>query len=168
VAVGFLARFDKIVEQNRAWDDLEKQGDQYNQQLEKALEERNATKRAMGFGTWVGQYKAFLSQARSIVETQNSLVDGLVADSARLTGDANRYAREATEALREYIATQRKGIDLAEELIATIESYVAQPGVADPKRLEELTKALDELDAKEKQAFQRAQDAAVRLRAVAP
>ena len=167
MAAGFLARFDKIVEQNRAWDDLEKQGDQYNQQLEKALAERNLTKRAMGFGTWVGQYKALLSQARSIVETQNSLVDGLVADSARITGDANRYAREATDALREYIATQRKAIDVAEELIATIESYVAQPDIADPKRLEEMTKALDELNANEKQAFQRAQDAVVRLRAVA-
>jgi hypothetical protein len=38
---------------------------------------------------------------------------------------------------------------------------------ADLKQLEEFTKTLDDLDAKEKQAFQRAQDAIVRLRAAA-
>lgn len=102
----FLAKFDKIVEQNTALDNLEKKADEYNQQLEKASDERNPTKRAVAIGAWIGQYKALLSQAHSIVDNQSSLVDDLVTDSARLSGDANRHSREATDALREYIATQ--------------------------------------------------------------
>jgi len=164
----FLAKFDKIVEQNRALDDLEKKGDEYNQQLEKVRDERQPSKRAVAIGAWIGQYKSLLSQARSIVDTQSGLVDDLVTDSAKLSADANRYSREATDALREYIATERKGIELSEQLMATLESSVSSPATADPKRVEELTNSLNDLDSKEKQVFQQAQDAAARLRAVAP
>ncbi len=164
----FLAKFDTIVEQNRALDDLEKKGDEYDRQLQKVREERQPGKRAVAIGAWIGQYKSLLSQARSIVDTQSSLVDDLVADSAKLSGDASRYSREATDALREYIATERKGIALSEQLMATLESSVSNPATADPKKLEELTDSLDDLDAQEKQSFQQAQDAAARLRAIPP
>src|SRR5260370_6997309 len=123
----FLAKFDKIVEQSRALDDLEKKGDEYNQQLEKASNERQPGKRAVAIGAWIGQYKSLLSQARSIVDTQSGLVDDLVTDSAKLSGDANRYSREATDALREYIATERKRIALSQQLMATLHASVGHP-----------------------------------------
>ena len=167
-AKDFLEKFDKVVEQDTALDNLEKKADEYNQQLEKASDERNPTRHAMAVGAWIGQYKALLSQARSIVDTQSGLVDDLVTDSAKLSGDANRYSREATDAVREYIATQRKGIELSEQLMATIESSASNPASANPEKLEELTNSLDDLDSKEKHAFQQAQDAVARLRAVAP
>ena len=136
--------------------------------FEKASDERNPTRHAVAIGAWIGQYKTLLSQARSIVDTQSGLVDDLVADSAKLGGDANRYSREATDALREYIATQRKGLELTEQLMATIESSASNPASANPEKFEELTSSLDDLDSKEKHAFQQAQDAVARLRAVAP
>src|SRR3989441_13249731 len=123
----FLEKFDKVVEQDTALDNLEKKADEYNEQLEKASDERNPTRHAMAIGAWIGQYKALLSQARSIVYTQSGLVDDLVTDSAKLSGDANRYSREATDALREYNATQRKGIELSEQLMAANETSASNP-----------------------------------------
>src|SRR2546426_11299366 len=107
-AQDFLQKFDKIVEQKTALDDLEKKADEYNQQLEKASDERNPTRHAMAVGAWIGQYKALLSQARSIVDTQSGLVDDLVTDSAKLGGGANSYFRGATAGPRGEIVTQRK------------------------------------------------------------
>lgn len=52
--------------------------------------------------------------------------------------------------------------------MATLESSVSDPASADPKKLDELTSSLDDLDSKEKHAFQQAQDAVARLRAVPP
>ena len=85
---------------------------------------------------------------------------------AKFTGDANRYARESTDALREYLDAERSGLAVGEQLLAEIESYVDKPETADPKKLEELGKQLDVLDSKSKAAFQRAKDAMTRLRTV--
>jgi len=108
-----------------------------------------------------------LSQARSVADAQSTITDTLVSDSVRLSGDAGKYAREATDALRDDVTSQKRAIDLGERVIALIESYIGDPGSTDLKRLEELTKTLEDLDTKEKQTFQRAQDAVVRLRAAA-
>ncbi len=167
ITQGFATQFDKIVEQRKEWDKFEKQADQYNEQLEKAFQEPNPVKRAKAFGAWVAQYKAMLSHARSQVEAESALIDTLVSDSAKLSGDANRYARECTDALRERVSAQREGVELAEQMVAQIESYIDEPRSTDPKRLEELTKEIEDLDSKEKQAIQRTQDAVTRLRAVA-
>jgi len=78
-----------------------------------------------------------------------------------------KYAREATDALRDDVGSQKREIDIGEQVIALIESYIGDPRNTDLKQLQELTKTLEDLDAKEKQAFQRAQDALVRLRAAA-
>ena len=91
----------------------------------------------------------------------------MVADSAKFTGDANRYARESTDALREYLDAEKSGLAVGEQLLAEIESYVDKPETAEPKRLEELGKQSDVLDSKSKAAFQRAKDAMTRLRTVA-
>lgn len=105
-----------------------------------------------------------LSQARSIVEAQSPTVDKLVSDSARLSGDAAKYAREATDSLRDSVSSQQRGIELSEQMIGLLESYIGDPKNTSLQQLEELAKSLEDLDAKEKQAFQRAQDAVVRLR----
>jgi hypothetical protein len=167
VAQSFVAQFEKVAAKDKESDDLEKQANEYNNELEKALQETNRVKRAKAFGVWVTQYRSLVSQARSILDTQNSLIDGLVADSAKFTGDANRYARESTDALREYLDAERSGIAVGEQMLAEIESYVDKPETADPKRLEELGKQSDVLDSKSKAAFQRAKDAMTRLRIVA-
>ena len=167
VAQGFVAQFENVAAKDKESDDLEKQGNEYNSELEKALQEKNPVKRAKAFGVWVTQYRGLVSQAHSILDTQSSLIDGLVADSAKFTGDANRYARESTDALREYLDAERSGLAVGEQLLAEIESYVDKPETADPKRLEELGKQLDVLDSKSKAAFQRAKDALTRLRTVA-
>jgi hypothetical protein len=167
VAQGFVAQFENVAAKDKESDDLEKQGNEYNSELEKALQEKNPVKRAKAFGVWVTQYRGLVSQDRSILDTQSSLIDGLVADSAKFTGDANRYARECTDALREYLDAERSGLAVGEQLLAEIESYVDKPETADPKRLEELGKQLDVLDSKSKAAFQRAKDALTRLRTVA-
>jgi hypothetical protein len=167
VAQGFVAQFENVAAKDKESDDLEKQGNEYNSELEKALQEKNPVKRAKAFGVWVTQYRGLVSQDRSILDTQSSLIDGLVADSAKFTGDANRYARECTDALREYLDAERSGLAVGEQLLAEIESYVDKPETADPKRLEELGKQLDVLDSKSKAAFQRAKDAMTRLRTVA-
>jgi len=122
---------------------------------------------AKAFGAWVTEYRGLVSQARAILDTQSSLIDGLVADSAKFNGDANRYARESTDALREYLDAERSGIEVGDQMLAEIESYVDKPDAADPKRLEELGKQSDVLDSKSKAAFQRAKDAMARLRTVA-
>jgi len=167
VAQGFVAQFENVAAKDKESDDLEKQGNEYNNELEKALQEKNPVKRAKAFGVWVTQYRGLVSQAHSILDTQSSLIDGLVAGSAKFTGDANRYARECTDALREYLDAERSGLAVGEQLLAEIESYVDKPETADPKRLEELGKQLDALDSKSKAAFQRAKDAMTRLRTVA-
>jgi len=167
VAQGFVAQFESVAAKDKESDDLEKQADEYNNELEEALQEKNPVKRAKAFGVWVTQYRSLVSQARSIMDTQSSLIDGLVADSAKFTGDANRYARESTDALREYLDAERSGLAVGEQLLAEIESYVDKPENADPKRLEEPGKQLDVLDSKSKAAFQRAKDAMTRLRTVA-
>jgi len=167
VAQGFVAQFENVAAKDKESDDLEKQGNEYNSELEKALREKNPVKRAKAFGVWVTQYRGLVSQDRSILDTQSSLIDGLVADSAKFTGDANRYARECTDALREYLDAERSGLAVGEQLLAEIESYVDKPETADSKRLEELGKQLDVLDSKSKAAFQRAKDAVTRLRTVA-
>jgi len=166
-AQDFVAQFEKVAAKDKESDELEKQANEYNNELEKALQEKNPVKRAKAFGVWVTQYRGLVSQARSIQDTQSSLIDGLVADSAKFTGDANRYARESTDALREYLDAERSGLAVGEQLLAEIESYVDKPETADPKRLEELGKQLDVLDSKSKAAFQRAKDAMTRMRTVA-
>jgi len=108
VAQGFVAQFENVAAKDKESDDLEKQGNEYNSELEKALQEKNPVKRAKAFGVWVTQYRGLVSQDRSILDTQSSLIDGLVADSAKFTGDANRYARECTDALREYLDAERR------------------------------------------------------------
>jgi hypothetical protein len=166
VAQSFVAQFEKVAAKDKESDDLEKQANEYNNELEKALQETNRVKRAKAFGVWVTQYRGLVSQARSILDTQSSLIDGLVADSAKFTGDANRYARECTDALREYLDAERSELAVGEQLLAEIESYVDKPETADPKGLEELSKQLDVLDSKSKAAFQRAKDGMARLRTV--
>ncbi len=108
-----------------------------------------------------------LSQARSIVEAQSPIVDRLVSDSVRFSGDAAKYAREATDSLRDSISSQQRGIEIGEQMIALLESYIGDPKNTNLGPLEELAKTLEDLDVKDKQAFQRAQDAVVRLRAAA-
>src|SRR5215471_11245830 len=167
VAQGFVAQFEKVAAKDKESNDLEKQANEYNNELDQVLHEANPAKRAKAFGVWITQYRGLVSQARSILDTQSSLIDGLVADSAKFTGDANRYARESTDALREYLDDEKSGLAVGEQLLAEIESYVDKPETADPKRLEELGKQLDVLDSKSKAAFQRAKDALTRLRTVA-
>jgi hypothetical protein len=167
VAQGFVAQFDRILEQRKTLDKFEEQGKQYDQQLEKDLQEPNVTKQVKALGVWVGEYRAMLSQARTIVEAQSSIVGNLVSDSARFSGDAAKYAREATDSLRDSVSSQQRGIEIGEQMIALLESYIGDPKSTSLRQLEELTKTLEDLDAKEKQAFQRAQDAVVRLRASA-
>jgi len=167
VAQGFVAQFDRILEQRKTLDKLEQQGKQYDQQLEKDLQEPNVTKQAKAIGVWVGEYRAMLSQARSIVEAQSPIVDKLVSDSVSFSGDAAKYAREATDSLRDSISSQQRGIEIGEQMIALLESYIGDPKNTNLGQLGELAKTLEDLDAKEKQAFQRAQDAVVRLRATA-
>jgi len=67
---------------------------------------------------------------------------------------------------REYVDTEKNGIEVGEQMLAEIESYADRPESADPKRLEELTKQSEALDSKSKAAFQRAKDAMARLRTV--
>jgi len=167
VAQGFVAQFDRIIEQRKTLDKLEEQGKQYGEQLEKDLKEPNVTKQVKALGVWVGEYRAMLSQARSIVEAQSPIVDKLVSESVRFSGDAAKYAREATDSLRDSVSSQQRGIEIGEQMIALFESYIGDPKNTNLRQLEELTKTLEDLDAKEKQAFQRAQDAALRLRAAA-
>lgn len=66
VAQGFVAQFDRILEQRKTLDKLEEQGKQYEQQLEKDLQEPNVTKQVKALSVWVGENRALLSQARSI------------------------------------------------------------------------------------------------------
>jgi len=167
VAQGFVAQFEKVTAKEKESEDLEKRANEYDKDLEKALQETNRVKRAKAFGVWVTQYRSLVSEARSNLDTQSGLVDGLVADSAKFTGDANRYARETTDSLREYVGTEKNGIEVGEQILAEIESYVDRPTSADPKKLEELTKQAEALDSKSKAAFQRAMDAMTRLRTVA-
>lgn len=167
LAQGFVAQFEKIVEQRKTLDQLEAEGKQYDQQLEKDLQEPNATKRAKALGVWVGEYKAMLSQAKSVADAQSTITDAMVADSVKLSGDAARYAREVTDALRDDVSIMRRESDIGGQVIALIESYVGDPNSTDLKQLEELTKPLDDLDAKEEQTFQRSKDGVVRLRAAA-
>ena len=167
VAQGFVAQFDKILEQRKTLDKLESDGKQYDQQLEKDLQEQNVAKRAKALGVWVGEYKAMLSQAKSAVDAQSTVIDAMVADSVKFSGDAAKYAREATDALRDYVSIQRREADLDEQVITLIESHIGESSSIDPKQLEELAKPLEDLDAEEKQVFQRSQDAVVRLRAAA-
>ena len=167
VAQGFVAQFESVAAKDKESDDLEKQANEYNNELEKALQEKNPVKRAKAFGVWVTQYRGLVAQARSILDTQSSLIDGLVADSAKFTGDANRYGRESTDALREYLEAERSGIAVGEQMLAEIESYVDKPEAVDSKRLEELGKQSESLDSKSKAAFQRAKDAIARVRTVA-
>lgn len=167
VAQDFVAQFEKVTAKERESEDLEKRANEYNNELEKALQETNRVKRAKAFGVWVTQFRSLVSEARSNVDTQSGLVDGLVADSAKFTGDANRYARETADSLREYVEAEKNGIEVGEQMLAEIESYVDRPENAYPKRLEELTKQSEALDSKSKAAFQRAKDAMARLRTVA-
>lgn len=167
VAQGFVAQFDRILEQRKALDKLEEQGKQYNEQLEKALHEPNVTKQVMALGVWVGAYKAMVRQARSGADAQNAIVDKMVSDSVNFSGDAAKYAREANDALRDSVSSQKRGIDLGEQVITLLESYIEDHNSTDLRELQELTKTLEDLDAREKQAFQRGQDAIARLRGVA-
>lgn len=167
LAQGFAAQFEKIVEQRKTLDQLEAEGKQYDQQLDKDVQEPNATKRAKALGVWVGEYRAMLSQAKSVVDAQSTIIDAMVADSVKLSGDAAKYAREATDSLRDYVSIQRREAAIAEQVITLIESHIGEPSGIDAKQLEELTKPLEDLDAKENQAFQRSQDGVVRLRAAA-
>ncbi len=93
VAQGFVAQFERILEQRKTLDKLEEQGKQYDQQLEKGLREPNATKQAKALGVWVGEYRAMISQARSVADAQSTIIDTLVSDSVKLSGDAGKYAR---------------------------------------------------------------------------
>lgn len=167
LAQAFVAKFDSILEKRKVLDNLEGQARQYDEQLEKALQEPSKVKRAKALGAWIAQYRALLSQAQSIVESESPLVDTLVSDSARFTGDANKYGRETTDALREHISMQRQALEVGDEIIAVIESSIDESAGFEPKKFEDLSKSLEVLDAKEKQAFQRAQDALARLHAVA-
>lgn len=167
VAQGFVDQFERVLEQRKTLDKLEEQGKQYDQQLEKDLREPNTTKQVKALGIWVGEYRAMLSQARSVADAQSTITDTLVSDSVKLSGDAGKYAREATDALRDDSQLQKRGNDIGEQVIALIESYIGDPGSTDLKQLEELSKTLEDLDTKETQTFQRAQDAVVRLRAAA-
>jgi NAD(P)-dependent dehydrogenase (short-subunit alcohol dehydrogenase family) len=167
VARSFVAQFEKVAANDKESDDLEKQANEYNNELDQVLHETNPVKRAKAFGAWVTKYRGLVSQDRSILDTQSSLIDGLVADSAKFHGDANRYARESTDALREYLDAERSGIAIGEQMLAEIETYVDKPETADPKALEELAKQSEVLDSKSKAAFQRAKDAMARLRTVA-
>ena len=167
LAQGFTVQFDQIVEQRKALDKLEEQGKQYNEQLEKALQQPDATRKAKALGVWVGEYKAMLSRARSHVDAQNTIVDKLVSDSAQFTGDAAKYARETADALRDSVSLEQRGADVGGQVIELLESYIDDPKNTNLGQLEELTKGLEDLDAREKQAFQRAQDATIRLRAAA-
>ena len=85
LAQGFVAQFEKIVEQRKTLDQLEAEGKQYDQQLEKDIQEPNATKRAKALGVWVGEYRAMLSQAKSVVDAQSTIIDAMVADSVKLS-----------------------------------------------------------------------------------
>lgn len=167
LAQGFVAQFEKIVEQRKTLDQLEAEGKQYDQRLEEDVQEPNATKRAKALGVWVGESRAMVSQAKSVADAQSTIIDAMVADSVKLSGDAAKYAREATDALRDYVSIQRREADIAEQVITLIDSHIGEPSGIDAKQLEELTKPLEDLDAKENQAFQRSQDGVVRLRAAA-
>jgi len=90
VAQGFVAQFDRILEQRKAMDKLEEQGKHYDEQLEKDLQESNVTKQAKALGVWVGGYRAMLSQARSVADAQSTIIDALVSDSVKLSGDARQ------------------------------------------------------------------------------
>ena len=166
VAQGFVAEFDRILEQRKALDKLEERGKKYNEQLEKDLQEPNSAKKDKALGVWVGEYKAMLSQVRSVADAQSAIVDKLFSDSVKFSDDAAKYAREATDALRDYLSSQQRGIEIGAQVIDLLESYIEHPKNTN-LQLEELTKTLEDLDAREKQAFQRAQDAVVRLRAAA-
>ena len=65
------------------------------------------------------------------------------------------------------MSIQRREAAIAEQVITLIESHIAEPGGIDAKQLDDMTKPLEDLDAKENQAFQRSQDGVVRLRAAA-
>lgn len=165
VAQDFVAHFERILEQRKTMDKLEEQGKHYDEQLEKDLQEPNVTKQVKALGVWIGESRAMLSQARSITAAQSPIVDKLVSDSVRFSGDAAKYAREATDALRDSVSLQQRGIEIGEQVIALLESYIGDPKNTSLRQLEELTKTLEDSDAKEKQASERAQDAVVRLRA---
>ena len=167
LAQGFVAQFEKIVEQRKTLDKLEAEGKEYDLQLVKDIQEQNATKRAKALGVWVGEYKAMLSQAKSVADAQSTITDAMVTDSVKLSGDAARYAREVTDALRDDVSLLRRETDIGGQVIAAIESYIGDPNSTDLKQLEELTKPLDDLDAQEEQTFQRSKDGLVRLRAAA-
>ena len=167
LAQGLVAQFEKILEQRKILDKLEAEGKRYDQQLEKDIQEPNVTKRAKALGVWVGEYKAMLSQAKSVADAQSTITDAMVADGVKLSGDAAKYAREATDALRDDVSLMRRETDIAEQVMTLIESYVGDPKSTDLKQLEELTKPMDDLDAKEEQTFQRSKDGITRLRTAA-
>ena len=165
-AKGLVTKFEEILQQKQTLDDLEEKAKQYDAALENALKQGSSIRAAKALGAWAAEYRALLSQARSLTARENEIIDAIVTDSARLTGDAARHGREATDALREHVSALQRGIETAERIIAAVESDPDDPAKADLTRLDEFNKILEELEAKEKEAFQRAQDSIARLRAM--
>jgi hypothetical protein len=56
-----------------------------------------------------------------------TIIDTMVSDRVKLSGDAGKYVREATDVLREDVSLQRRGIDIAQKVIALIASYIWRP-----------------------------------------
>lgn len=161
-AKAFLARFDQVLEQSAALDKLDQETKPYDEQLEKALQQKDRLTAAKALGAWVAGYRALVQQARSILDKESALVDKMVSDSANFSAETGKYAREATDALREHESALKQGIETTDQLIAIVEDLQD----ADVAEVPELSKKIEDLDAKEQQAFQRAKDAIARLRAI--
>ncbi len=60
-----------------------------------------------------------LSPARSVADAQSAIVDKLVSDSVKFSGDAAKYARETTDALRDSVSSEQRGVDCLPSAHAT-------------------------------------------------
>ena len=79
-AKAFLAQFDQVLEQSAALDKLDQETKPYDEQLEKALQQKDRITAAKALGAWVAGYRALVQQARVVepfIRIRETLKDAL-------------------------------------------------------------------------------------------